>query len=136
MSITLEVTIEDDEHDPPKRVVSLPAQWAICGHCRGEGKSSAYLGAFTREDFDEDPDFAEEYMQGSYDKPCTPCNGTGKVKEVNRDACTTDEQKAALKWLDDEAEYKRESFNERKRESLMLGESTLRDWDGLGPHNC
>ena len=29
---------------------TLPFKWAICGQCDGHGKSSAYLGAFTREE--------------------------------------------------------------------------------------
>jgi RecJ-like exonuclease len=130
----LEVTIEDDERE--ERVVSLPARWAICEHCQGEGKSSAHLGAITAEEFYEDPDFKENYLEGLYDQPCGHCKGSGKVKVIDRGACTSEDQKAALKWLDDEAADKLAAFNERRTESLMLGETTLRDWDGLGPHNC
>lgn len=128
---TKTVTIDDGESEP--REVELPAHWQICRRCRGEGTSSAHLGAFTREDFDEDPDFAEDYMEGGYDRPCEACDGSGKVLEINREACTTDEQQAALKHLDEEAAYRRESFNERRTKSLMLGETTLADWDGVYP---
>jgi hypothetical protein len=128
---TITVTIDDGESEP--RTVELPAHWVICGVCDGDGKTSAGLGSFTQEDFEEDPDFAEEYMAGGYDVQCPCCRGRGSVKEIDRDRCTTEEQKAALKHLDDKAEWQREAFRERKMESLMLGESTLRDWDGVTP---
>lgn len=125
------VMLRDPETGDDMHEVQLPAQWCICGRCRGEGKTSAHLGSFTREDFDEDPDFKQDYLDGLYDIACEACDGSGKVREIDRDACTSDDQQAALKQMDDDAEDRRESFNERKTESLMLGESTLRDWDGV-----
>lgn len=66
----------------------LPFKWVICGTCRGHGKSSAYLGAFTGDQMREDPDFAEEYMAGGYDRTCDECGGSGKVKVVDMKAMT------------------------------------------------
>lgn len=127
---TIPYTVDKGEGDEPV-TVELPAHWEICDRCDGDGKSSAHLGSFTREDFDEDPDFMEDYMDGQYDITCEACKGSGKVLEIDEERCTTDEQKAALQRMQEEAEYRRESFRERKAESLMLGESTLRDWDGV-----
>ena len=65
----------------------LPTYWAICDSCRGEGRSSAYLGAFTPEQLaEEGPEFIEDYMSGFYDQDCDHCRGTGKVRIVDRDA--------------------------------------------------
>ena len=51
--------------------IELPSKWTICRHCQGEGTSSAYLGAFTRDDMDEaGPEFLEDYMAGRYDRAC------------------------------------------------------------------
>lgn len=111
--------------------VALPASWHICGTCDGDGTSSAYLGSFTREDFDEDPDFAEDYMRGGYDRPCPTCGGTGKVAEVEVRKCFAFPLRQALRHMRNEARWKREAFLEHKHESLMLGESSLRDWDGV-----
>lgn len=62
----------------------LPFRWIICSACRGEGKSSAYLGAFTAEDMDEaGPEFVEDYIAGNYDRACDTCGGSGKLKEVD-----------------------------------------------------
>lgn len=57
--------------------------WMICPECEGEGRSSAYLGSFTQEEFEEtfdDAESQEAYFSGAYDKPCKPCRGTGKVR--------------------------------------------------------
>lgn len=58
----------------------LPICWQICSACNGHGKSSAYLGAFTQSDMDEQgPEFFDDYMSGTYDRSCDRCEGTGKV---------------------------------------------------------
>ena len=72
-----------DEGD--EEIILLPAHWEICSACAGEGKSSAHLGAFTGEEMAEDPDFAEDYMRGVYDRPCSACEGSGKVQRMDRD---------------------------------------------------
>lgn len=57
--------------------------WFICEVCEGEGRSSAYLGAFTMSEFEEtfdDFESREDYFAGRYDKPCKACKGSGKVK--------------------------------------------------------
>lgn len=76
--------------------------WIICPECRGEGKSSAYLGAITQEDRerDWDPDSWDDYMNGAYDRICDCCNGTGKVRE-----------KACEDYLERKAEIRSESWH-------------------------
>lgn len=67
--------------------VNIPARylrWEICAECNGEGRSSAYLGAFSGEDMDADPEFFESYMRGDYDRPCGCVDG--KVQVVRVDA--------------------------------------------------
>jgi hypothetical protein len=44
--------IMGDDEEP----IALPFRWTICGACRGDGKTSAHLGAFSREDLEaQDP---------------------------------------------------------------------------------
>jgi RecJ-like exonuclease len=117
---TVPFTIDDGENEPVE--VQLPARWEICDRCNGEGKSSAHLGAFTGDQMREDPDFAEDYMNGMYDKSCHVCSGTGKVKEIIRGSCTTPEQKRALELMDDRAASEAESRAERRAEARMMGE--------------
>lgn len=98
---TMQYTYIDERGDEIE--VALPANWHICHHCRGSGKSSAYLGAFTQEDMDEaGPEFMDDYMSGVYDRPCDHCKGSGKLLLVNEKACTTTELKAALRNMRDQ----------------------------------
>jgi len=61
----------------------LPLKWCICGQCSGEGKSSAYLGAYTADEMDmAGPEFEEDYFAGNYDRACDRCGGTGKIQVV------------------------------------------------------
>ena len=102
--LTIEVTMEDS--DGLKSVVSMPAHWVICSACSGEGKSSAYLGAYGREEFDEafSPKEQEDYFAGAYDRPCEHCRGTGKVKVVDEGATLSPEQVEALRYMKARAE--------------------------------
>lgn len=112
---TIPVQIADTEHgDDEDRTVQLPAEWEICWHCRGNGGHSRRFGAITqsdREDWD-DESFAA-YMRGDYDENC---EGSGKVLRVNRDACHSEEQKAALAKMDEDARIDREIEAEHEAE--------------------
>ena len=58
----------------------------VCPRCSGEGKivNPAIDGnGLSREDFDEDPDFREDYMSGLYDVVCPECNGRNVVLVVD-----------------------------------------------------
>lgn len=58
------------------------AKYIICENCRGKGTTvnpSIDGNGLSQEDFDEDPDFREDYMQGKYDVHCACCDGSGKI---------------------------------------------------------
>lgn len=66
--------------------IALPTRWAVCPVCQGAGthvNPSIDCGGLSAEDFDEDPDFAEDYMAGAYDVPCNRCGGRTTVPEVD-----------------------------------------------------
>lgn len=72
------------------------AKWMICPACGGEGtcvNPAIDDNGLTAEDFDDDPDFAENYFGGMYDQPCAACDGTGKI--------TTDQFKQLQEAADD-----------------------------------
>lgn len=101
--ITMPITMVDD--DGLETTVNLPAAYHICAHCRGTGKSSSYLGAFSRDEMDEQgPEFVDDYIAGHYDRPCDDCQGTGKVLLIDEARCTSDEHKKALAWVRDQQE--------------------------------
>lgn len=58
--------------------------WVICVICDGD---STYVNpaidshGLSVEDLDEDPGFAEKYMNGTYNVYCKHCGGTGKMRQ-------------------------------------------------------
>jgi hypothetical protein len=66
-------------------ILTVPCKFIVCPLCEGRGthvNPSIDCNGLTAEDFDEDPDFREEYMNGTYDVPCNQCGGNNVVPEV------------------------------------------------------
>jgi hypothetical protein len=105
------VIVYDDEGNE----VTLPTKWEVCSACGGEGKSSAYLGAFTPDELDrEGEDFVIDYWNGAYDRECEICNGRTTVRAVDEDNLTMEqavlwgrEQQAYAEALAEEAAERR-----------------------------
>ena len=100
--------------DPEGDEIKLPTRWEICSTCRGEGRSSAYLGAFSGEDMAEDPDFARDYMNGAYDRACDTCGGDGKVRAVDEDRLTPELLALYEEEVREEADYQSMCRMERR----------------------
>ena len=66
--------------DPPV-ISSTSTKWEICPECAGNGGTSAYMGDVT-DDVLRDPDWADEYFRGTFDRACKPCRGTGKIRAI------------------------------------------------------
>ena len=67
-------------------VVTVPSKFVVCPLCRGTGSHvnpSIDCNGLTAEDFDEDPDFREDYMNGTYNVPCNQCGGKNVVPELD-----------------------------------------------------
>lgn len=101
----------------------VPAKWAICDRCEGSGGSSAWLGAFSAEEFAEQFDYDEQadYFAGKYDRPCEFCGGSGKVLIANV-AAASFAAKRAMVCERQRARWDAEARAEQRRESMMLGE--------------
>ncbi len=92
--------------DGSEEDVALPAKFEVCGHFEGRGTSSAHLGAFTREEMDEEgPEFLEDYLSGVYDRACPECSGRRVIAVVDRKACPAELLKAYDAHLNEEADY-------------------------------
>lgn len=77
---------DDVEHE-------LPTTWGVCPTCRGEGKHtnpSIDCNGLTRDDFDDDPDFADSYMSGHYDVTCYGCEGLRVVQVIDESRMSDD----------------------------------------------
>ena len=112
-------TIYATDADGEEYEISLPSRWAICDACRGDGTTTRHIecdgGGFTASEWNEachdDPDFADDYRSGVYDRACPDCDGSGKVQEID-DERLTDEQRAAY-----EAEAEAERFCRAERDA-------------------
>lgn len=116
-SLTAPVTYYDADYE--RQTARLPAHWVICDDCQGSGRSSAYLGDFSMEALDDDPDFKEAYFAGEYDRACPACAGSGKRAIVDRRACQSRPEfrkllRAADAYERAEAEVAREAAAERR----------------------
>ena len=79
-------------------------EWVICDRCRGDGMLGGYPGVYTSDDFADDPDFYEDYM--NHRRCCEDCDGTGKLKALTVEAEERPEVQEWLKdWYDTEAIY-------------------------------
>ena len=87
-----------------EREIEVPAVQEVCHRCNGRGVTDPpSFNGFTGDDFNEDPEFMYEYMQGVYDIVCTVCNGTCVLLQPDRSALSEEE----LTWVElwEEQEY-------------------------------
>lgn len=66
----------------------VPTKYAVCPVCLGKGthvNPSIDCNGLSSEDFNDDPDFREDYFSGRYDQQCDTCNGDRVVLEADRD---------------------------------------------------
>lgn len=110
----MKLTTFDDEGDE----VEIPAMYAVCERCRGEGHHTnpAIDGnGLTSDDMDElGDDFREDYMSGVYDIRCEVCNGERLVLVPDPRRCTPEQLALYERRLQDEYEYRQEAEMERR----------------------
>lgn len=89
----------------------------VCGTCDGRGSyvnPSIDAHGLSREDFDEDPDFAEDYGRGCYDVACSECGGARVVPAIDEEANPADLVTAVQEAQSDAWAYARECVRERE----------------------
>lgn len=89
----------------------LPSHWIICDRCRGEGELQGYPGVYTQDDFDEDPDFFDDYRE--YRRPCEDCGGSGKLKVATEDG-GSETSRLFREWVRDMNEMRAIEAAERR----------------------
>lgn len=80
----------------------LPTKWVVCNICKGKGthvNPAIDCGGLTAEDFNEDPEFAEDYMKGVYDQKCNRCEGRRVIAAPNFDKIFDTEERKRLREL-------------------------------------
>jgi hypothetical protein len=66
-------------------VFDVQTKFEVCGQCSGSGSMvnpAVDAGGLSQEDFDEDPDFREDYFSGRYDVQCSQCKGQRVVPSL------------------------------------------------------
>lgn len=115
------ITVEDDEGVTH----ALPTKFELCSICEGRGThvNRAIDGnGLGREDFDQDPDFAESYMRGDYDVACEECGGARVVPVVDRARLTPAQKKLWKAHQEAKAELARDEASEQRLRMMESGE--------------
>jgi predicted methyltransferase len=84
--VTLRDGFEEDLEEVEKKWYHI--KWVVCTMCQGRGEyvnPSIDSHGLTREDFDEDPDFKEDYISGVYNMSCELCGGRAVEPEFDED---------------------------------------------------
>lgn len=98
----------------------LPTKFEVCDQCRGEGKSSAYLGAFSGrrlEEMQADEEWWEDYVAGRFDRTCETCDGLRVVPVVDEERCDP----ADLKAYEEQQRELAQCRQQERMERLMEG---------------
>ena len=71
----------DAEQDP----IWYHIEWVVCSGCQGRGEyvnPSIDSHGLSQEDFDQDPDFRDDYRSGVYNVTCELCKGRAVMPEL------------------------------------------------------
>jgi len=98
----------------------IPVEYRVCDLCNGRGRHtnpSIDASGLSRDDFDADPQFEEDYRRGLFDVRCYQCNGR-RVVPTPVEVYLSEEQEKLLRLLreklEDEAMYAAEVAAERR----------------------
>ena len=104
-----------EDGDGERHLVRL--KFDVCGTCNGRG---AYVNpsidshGLSREDFDDDPDFADDYRRGCYDVSCSECGGARVVPVIDEDENPAELVKEIQDAERDAWQYARDCVRERE----------------------
>lgn len=99
--------------------VEFPMKFEVCSLCKGTGKHvnpDIDSHGITSEEFDNDPEFQENYFSGRYDVQCYNCAGRRVVPEIDETHLNVDQKKSLeslRKSQREEADYARICAAER-----------------------
>ena len=78
-------TAFDDSRHECEGVKWYDCVWVVCDLCSGRGfyvNPSIDEHGITREEFDSDPEFQENYQRGMFNVKCTKCKGRTTIPEI------------------------------------------------------
>lgn len=110
------IQIPDPESDG---YINLRTHFIVCPTCKGKGTQmnpSIANHVYTREDFDEDPEFAENYFGNTYDISCLECRGIRVVPEPDPELNSQEDLEKYQLYLRDKYEAEYEQYQEMRAE--------------------
>lgn len=116
--IKYEVEAEDGEVEE----LECPAKYVVCGRCEGKGThcNPAVDGhGISREEFDQDPGFEEDYFNGVYDITCERCGGERVELIPDENSADKAAVKKYMKWQREQDRIERERLHEIEMGVLM-----------------
>jgi len=109
------ITVYDSEDNEIE--LSLPTYREVCSRCQGTGthcNPSIDGNGISQEEFDQDPEFEENYFSGAYDVTCNECGGENVVEVVDEEKLKPEDLKAYQRWARNQEEMEREAkYQER-----------------------
>lgn len=108
----MKITLEDEDGNE----IKLPTKRIVCPRCDGTGVHDhpAFSNGFSQEDFDEDPDFKEDYFRGRCDVACEECGGRNVVEVPDEERMSPELVSSLHKRYEEEASYRAEQEAERR----------------------
>jgi hypothetical protein len=114
----------DEWTEEAETTLVLPAKLEICDLCRGMGTvvdPSIDAGGLSREDFDEDPEFEEDYFGGVHDIPCPQCGGKRVVPVVDYQGLAPDQKKEFDEYQREQEAASEEAYNDKRTQMAEMG---------------
>jgi len=96
--------------------IIIPAKYEVCNTCEGKGSHvnpSIDSHGLSREDFDDDPDFKENYFSGMYDVACNECKGRRVSPIPDNERMDEKLKKYVEDFISDHFSYQYECYRER-----------------------
>lgn len=106
-------------HDEDGNEITLNGKYEVCHTCSGSGKTvnpSIDGNGISRDQFDEDPDFAEAYFRGDYDVTCRTCEGKRVEVVIDEENNSKELIDAYYREEQEKYEYAREQYAEMRAE--------------------
>ncbi|MEN6620820.1 MAG: hypothetical protein ABFD50_04670 [Smithella sp.] len=122
----MKIELYDEEKDCMVEY-DLPHEFQLCPVCKGKGTHVNYnIGAITQEEFDNDPQFYEDYRNGVYDVECERCKGLRVIEVVNKRALNSKQKEIFARYQ--EMEKDRKEFDQEWASEIRMQNAMGGDW--------
>jgi excinuclease UvrABC ATPase subunit len=104
--------------------IDFPTVRINCPNCKGSGFTldpRLQGHVYTFEDIQDDPEFFEDMRHGTYDVPCSECEGSGRTDGVDVDALTPNQRIVFDAWQSALAERESENYYRDRERRAEFG---------------